>query len=206
MAISTGLKFATDSKAMSVPISLALCDFKSHTFTAISNRFCWETDFYTPQVLGGAALYDNSAPAVYKIQGPSGTGFLYTGTAGAELSNFFFFKGQHLPAPEVYKNQSPICDVGTHTFKSLAPWICVTPLKGSVCQKLCRKNGMQLRSRSTKVGHKKAGRSDFEISDSNLMQAKCRKCGMSLSPRKGREIPQSEDPWSDLPWDIQALT
>ena len=26
----------------------------------------WETDFYTPQVLGGAALFDNSAPAVYK--------------------------------------------------------------------------------------------------------------------------------------------
>ena len=25
-----------------------------------------ETDFYTPQVLGGAALFDNSAPAVYK--------------------------------------------------------------------------------------------------------------------------------------------
>ena len=30
----------------------------------------WETDFYTPHVLGGAALFDNSAPAVYKIQGP----------------------------------------------------------------------------------------------------------------------------------------
>ena len=26
----------------------------------------WETDFYTPPVLGGAALFDNSAPAVYK--------------------------------------------------------------------------------------------------------------------------------------------
>ena len=24
----------------------------------------WETDFHTPQVLGGAALFDNSAPAV----------------------------------------------------------------------------------------------------------------------------------------------
>ena len=30
----------------------------------------WETDFYTPPVLRGAALFDNSAPAVYKIQGP----------------------------------------------------------------------------------------------------------------------------------------
>ena len=30
----------------------------------------WETDFYAPQVLGGAALFDNSAPAMYKIQGP----------------------------------------------------------------------------------------------------------------------------------------
>ena len=30
----------------------------------------WETDFYTPPVLGGAALFENSVPAVYKIQGP----------------------------------------------------------------------------------------------------------------------------------------
>ena len=30
----------------------------------------WETDFYTPPVLGGAGRFDNSAPAVYKIQGP----------------------------------------------------------------------------------------------------------------------------------------
>ena len=26
----------------------------------------WETDFYTPIVLGGAALFDNSAAVVYK--------------------------------------------------------------------------------------------------------------------------------------------
>ena len=30
----------------------------------------WETDFYTPPVLGGVAFFDNSAPAVYKLQGP----------------------------------------------------------------------------------------------------------------------------------------
>ena len=30
----------------------------------------WETDFYTPPVLGGASLFEDSAPAVYKIQGP----------------------------------------------------------------------------------------------------------------------------------------
>ena len=30
----------------------------------------WETDFYTPPVLGGAALLPFSAPAVYKNQGP----------------------------------------------------------------------------------------------------------------------------------------
>ena len=29
----------------------------------------WETDLYTPQVPGGAALTDNSVPAVYKIEG-----------------------------------------------------------------------------------------------------------------------------------------
>ena len=28
--------------------------------------FTWETDFYAPPELGGAALFDNSAPAVYK--------------------------------------------------------------------------------------------------------------------------------------------
>ena len=30
----------------------------------------WETDFYTPPVLGDAANFDFSAPAVYKFQGP----------------------------------------------------------------------------------------------------------------------------------------
>ena len=30
----------------------------------------WETEFYTPQVLGGAALFDNSAGAVYKNPSP----------------------------------------------------------------------------------------------------------------------------------------
>ena len=32
----------------------------------------WETDFYTPPVLGGAALFDNSAAAVYKNSGSLG--------------------------------------------------------------------------------------------------------------------------------------
>ena len=60
----------------------------------------WETDFYTPRVLGGAALFDNSAPAVYKIEGPWGTGFYTPLPLNCR-------KGQHLPAPVVYKNQSP---------------------------------------------------------------------------------------------------
>ena len=30
----------------------------------------WEADFHAPPVLGGAALFDSSAPAVDKIQGP----------------------------------------------------------------------------------------------------------------------------------------
>ena len=30
----------------------------------------WETDFFTPPVLGGVALLDNSAPAVYKSPVP----------------------------------------------------------------------------------------------------------------------------------------
>ena len=32
----------------------------------------WETDFYTPPVLGGVAFFDNSAPAVYKNSGSLG--------------------------------------------------------------------------------------------------------------------------------------
>ena len=35
------------------------------------DHFNWETDFYTPPVLGGAALLPFSVPAVYKKkQGP----------------------------------------------------------------------------------------------------------------------------------------
>ena len=41
-----------------------------YTVSVYVCKCIWETDFYTPQVLGGAALFDNSAPAVYKIQGP----------------------------------------------------------------------------------------------------------------------------------------
>ena len=40
-------------------------------------------------------------------------------------------------------------------------------------------------SRSPKAGHNKAGRSDFEISDSDPI-AKCGKCGSPLSPQKRR--------------------
>ena len=34
------------------------------------DMFPWETDFYTPPVLGGAALLPFSAPAVYKNHVP----------------------------------------------------------------------------------------------------------------------------------------
>ena len=40
---------------------------------SLSRKGGQETDFDTPPVLGGAALLDTSAPAVYKIQGPYGT-------------------------------------------------------------------------------------------------------------------------------------
>ena len=44
---------------------------KTYSFGSFSvpEKF-WEADFYTPQVLGGAASFDNSAPAVYENQGP----------------------------------------------------------------------------------------------------------------------------------------
>ena len=61
----------------------------------------WETDFYTPPVLGGAALFDISAPAVcMKIMCPKDPEF-------CTLLALHCRKGQHLPALEVYKKQSP---------------------------------------------------------------------------------------------------
>ena len=50
----------------------ALCTFLRFfvRFCAFSPAKMWETDFYTPPVLGGAANFDFSALAVYKIQGP----------------------------------------------------------------------------------------------------------------------------------------
>ena len=38
----------------------------------VGSSFLWETDFYTPPVLGGAALLPFSAPAVYKNPVPQG--------------------------------------------------------------------------------------------------------------------------------------
>ena len=37
-----------------------------------TRKFSWEIDFYTPPVLGGAALSDNSAAVVYKNPVPEG--------------------------------------------------------------------------------------------------------------------------------------
>ena len=53
-------------------------------------------------MLGGAALSDNSnsAPAVIKILCPKDPEFYAPLALSCQ-------KGQHLPAPEVYKNQSP---------------------------------------------------------------------------------------------------
>ena len=51
-------------------------DFRAYFAEDFSGDFSlekgrrWETDFYTPPVLGGAALFDNSAPAMYKTSVP----------------------------------------------------------------------------------------------------------------------------------------
>ena len=55
----------------------------------------WETDFYTPPVLGGAALLPFSAPEVYRK-----SGFLYT--AGAE-------NGKRASQHWCIKNSLPCC-------------------------------------------------------------------------------------------------
>ena len=56
----------------------------------------WETDLYIPQVLRGAALFDNSAPAVKKKFRVLRAQDFYTPLA------LNCQKGQRLPAPEVY--------------------------------------------------------------------------------------------------------
>ena len=66
-------------------------------------KLFWETDFYAPPVLGGAALFDRSAPAVYKFRVLRAQDF-YTPLA------LNCQEGQHLPALEVFQNQSPIFD------------------------------------------------------------------------------------------------
>ena len=68
---------------------------------AVSGKNFWETDFYTPPVLGGAALLPFSAPAVQKKIRVLRAQDFYTPVALKTA------KGQHLPALEVYKNQSP---------------------------------------------------------------------------------------------------
>ena len=40
--------------------------FQATLWAATNGGVTWETDFYTPPVLGGAALLPFSAPAVYK--------------------------------------------------------------------------------------------------------------------------------------------
>ena len=60
---------------VALPLDAHIAVIANQQVRAIQNRrvpksLVWETDFYTPPVLGGAALFDNSAPAVYKTQGP----------------------------------------------------------------------------------------------------------------------------------------
>ena len=43
-------------------------------------------------------------------------------------------------------------------------------------------------SKSSKAGHPKAGRSDFEISDSNPIQGKCGKCGRPSLPQENKGL------------------
>ena len=60
-------------------VVLGICRRCASTFTASvfwqHATWHWETDFYTPPVLGGAALFDNSAPAVYEILCPKDSEF-----------------------------------------------------------------------------------------------------------------------------------
>ena len=71
------------------------------TLLPLFSSFFWESDFYTPPVLGGAALLPFSAQRCIKIRVLRAQDF-YTPLALKSA------KGQHFPALEVYKNQSPI--------------------------------------------------------------------------------------------------
>ena len=63
--------------------------------------FLWEADLYTPPALGGAALLTIQRQRCIKMLCPKDPEF-YTPLA------LNCQKGQHLPALEVYENQSPI--------------------------------------------------------------------------------------------------
>ena len=83
----------------------------------------WATDFYTPPVLGGAALCRFQRQQCIKILCPKDPDF-YTPLALKTA------KGQHLPALEVYKNQSPI--VGANVMMTVAlVLVCALSFKGT---------------------------------------------------------------------------
>ena len=75
-------KIPYKSAEMRVEIATEIAANPDLPFLAFFGK--WETDFYTPPVLGGAAVSDNSARAVHKILAPSRPYILYS--AGAELS------------------------------------------------------------------------------------------------------------------------
>ena len=61
----------------------------------------WETDFYTPPVLGGAAFSDKTAPAVKKILCPKDPEFYTPLVLNCQK------KGSNSQHWRLYKNQSP---------------------------------------------------------------------------------------------------
>ena len=71
-------------------------------------------------------------------------------------------------------------DVGTAEKRMLQCKFC-----SAAFRKLQRKFRFSL---SPKAGHNKAGRSDFEISDSNPIRGKRGKCGRPLSPYKNKNL------------------
>ena len=78
----------------------------------------WETDFYTPQVLGGAALLTIQHQRCIKFRVLRGGNFYTPLPLNCQ-------KGQRLAALEVYKNQSPNMDWGLSWTYSLLDFTCV---------------------------------------------------------------------------------
>ena len=110
----------------------------------------WETDFYKPPLLRGAAPLDNSAPVTYiYMQGPDREQDFNMSLA------LNCPKGQHLSALEVFKNQSPknACEIAAKSpLNMLNQKYASDPLPPDTRQKYEQTFGQDMTPNASKKG------------------------------------------------------